>query len=286
MNVWTITKGHSHVSLRGLLRPTLQLLDWAALIRKVTLTPIWAVIFSSLASVRRRPPWPYLFPLVSQTPPSLPQLPTTTPTTPPVCLAVTQSAMCVPKTLHNALLSLHSGSKRTIQHRKKKIAPCWFSSLPPSHCFIRLSVPRDYTVDYVIICFSIPLHVGKLTEQMGNDQRFTEEDLRLQAQTIQHLTFFFWCAALIHLLVSLHVNPVREKYQAGGEFPPSKATEIFNSLQVWHFIFEGPASLKWGKKTVAKKKNQLMQSSWNLFLWRGFRSNTLLNFPPTCAQAE
>lgn len=36
INVVTITKGHSHVSLWGLLGPTLQLLDWAALIRKMT----------------------------------------------------------------------------------------------------------------------------------------------------------------------------------------------------------------------------------------------------------
>ncbi|CAG04095.1 unnamed protein product [Tetraodon nigroviridis] len=42
-------------------------------------------------------------------------LPSAATTTPPVCLAVTQSAMCALKMLHNALLSLHSGSKRTIQ---------------------------------------------------------------------------------------------------------------------------------------------------------------------------
>ncbi|TWW56886.1 hypothetical protein D4764_08G0008730 [Takifugu flavidus] len=54
-------------------------------------------------------------------------------TTPPVCLAVTQSAMCVLKMLHNALLSLHSGSKRTIQQRKN----CSLLFFPPSsaHCF-------------------------------------------------------------------------------------------------------------------------------------------------------
>lgn len=39
-------------------------------------------------------------------------------TTPLVCLAVTQSAMCALKMLHNALLSPHSGSKRTIHQRK------------------------------------------------------------------------------------------------------------------------------------------------------------------------
>lgn len=87
---------------------------------------------SPLTSIYCRLPWPYLFPLVCLPPPFA-----TAPHchhphhhhhhhyhSPPVCLAVTQSAMCVLKTLHNALLSLHSRSKRTIRHRK--IAPCWF----------------------------------------------------------------------------------------------------------------------------------------------------------------
>ena len=112
----------------------------------------------------------------------LPQHPTaTSPTTPtasttiiptpppPVCLAVTQSAMCVLKTLHNALLSLHSRSKRTIQHRK--FAPCWFFFFFPPFSTITLfyqtSVPGDCTVDRVIIRSSIPLHVENQTEQMG-----------------------------------------------------------------------------------------------------------------------
>lgn len=105
------------------------------------------------------------------TSPPLPQRPTTTTTTPPVCLAVTQSAMCVLKTLHNALLSLHSRSKRTIQHRK--IAPCWFFFSSTITLFYQTSVPRDCTVDCMIIGSSIPLHVENQTEQMGNDQRFS-----------------------------------------------------------------------------------------------------------------
>lgn len=172
---------------------------------------------SPLTSIHYCLPWPYLFPLVCLPPPLLPQQPpTTTTTTPPVCLAVTQSAMCVLKTLHNALLSLHSRSKRTIQHRK--IAPCWFFFSSTITLFYQTSVPRNCIVDCIIICLSIPLHVENQTEQMGNDQRFTVKKKKKKANQVRPeigktwrrrfrrrdvTPRFFWCA-LIHLLASLH----------------------------------------------------------------------------------
>lgn len=89
--------------------------------------------------------------------------------TPPVCLAVTQSAMCVLRTLHNALLSLHSGSKRTIQHREKtKICSLlifFFLLLVLFHH--RIVVFRLCTVRWIVICFSIAIHVENQTEHMG-----------------------------------------------------------------------------------------------------------------------
>lgn len=128
-------------------------------------TPIWAVMFFFSRPSTTGFHGPISF-LLSVCRPPLPQhLTTTNSTTPPVCLAVTQWAMCVLNTLHNALLSLHSRSKRTIQHRK--IAPCWFSFSSTIALFYQTSVPRDCTVDCIIICFSIPLHVENQTAKWG-----------------------------------------------------------------------------------------------------------------------
>lgn len=155
---WTLTKGHCHVWLWGLLGPTLQLLDGAAVIRKVTQHQYEQQCFSSHVHLQSSMSLSRSS-CLSASPLWLPS----------VCLAVTQSAMCMLRTLHNGLLSLHSRSKGTIQHRK--IAPFWFRLLY-HHIVISDSSIRRLHSRCFIICFTIPLHVENQTEQMGNDQMF------------------------------------------------------------------------------------------------------------------
>lgn len=171
---------------------------------------------SPLTSIYYRPPWPYLFPLVCL--PPLPLCHSTPPPPPPLplplppCVWQSHSRPCV-RWRRYIMPSFHCTPDQREQSSTEKLLLADFSSLPPSHCFIST---QRCTVDRVVIRFSIPLHVEKQTEQMGNDQRFTVKRKkkkkkptrleRIDASGIEilHLTFFD-VLSFIYLLQCAHM---------------------------------------------------------------------------------
>lgn len=146
MDVRTITKGHSHVSLWGLLRPTLQLLDWAALIKTVTQHQHERQHFTSHSHVFAPTPHPITFSCRSA-PHFLchntlltPTTTTITTTSPPALLSRVWQSHSWPCVCWRRYImpSFHCTLDQREQSSTEKLLLADISSLQPLLCFFRL----------------------------------------------------------------------------------------------------------------------------------------------------